>query len=214
MDSIIESSISFCDYILDPMLPAGIPKALLSKCAGVAFFHSVTAAVLVSASSANGIVLRRDTEVDQWSPPSAICMTELGLGITFGVKKSDIIMILMDDDAVKALCGEVQVKLGGNLTAVAGPLAQKGDAIDQGGAVNLSNKGSGVTYCYALTEGFFSSLSLNMGVLVARGKINTDFYKISASPEDIVFKKGSVTIPADSHIPELHKKLNLMVKGE
>lgn len=213
MESLIETSIRICDYMLDPTSP-GIPLYLLSKCAGVAIFHSISAAAVISASTANGIVLRRDDGRDEWSPPSAISMAEVGFGFTFGLKASDIIMVLMDIDAVKAVCGEVQVKLGTNMSVVAGPLANKGQAYDWDGAITLSNKGTGITYCYALSEGVFGGFDLNAGVLVARSKLNTDYYKVEATPEDILFtKKGSVTLPEDSRIPGLHRKLTMMTKG-
>lgn len=212
MDSLIETSIGVCDYMLDPSSP-GIPRTLLSKCAGVAIFHSVSAAAFVSASTANGIVLRRDDGMDEWSPPSAISMGDVGVGITFGVKKSDIIMVLMDDDAVKSMCGEVQLKLGTNMSIVAGPLANKGQAVDIDGAVNLSSKGTGITYCYSLSEGVLAGFDLSAGVIVARSQLNTNFYKSEATPEDILYKRGSVTVPMESRIPELHKKLNMMEKG-
>jgi lipid-binding SYLF domain-containing protein len=213
MDSLIETSIGVCNYMLDPASPGGIPRTLLSKCAGVAIFHSLSAAAFVSASSASGIVLRRDDGMDEWSPPSAVSMKDVGVGITFGVKRSDIIMVLMDDNAVKTMCAGVGLKLGSNVSVVAGPLANKGKAVDYDGDINLSKEGTGITYCYSLSEGVLAGFDINAGVIVAGNKVNSDFYQAQATPEDILFKKGSVSIPSDSRIPELHKKLNMMEKG-
>lgn len=213
MDSLIETSIGVCNYMLDPASPGGIPRTLVSKCAGVAIFHSVSAAAFVSVSSASGILLRRDDGMDEWSPPSAVSIKDVGVGITFGVKKSDIIMVLMDDDAVKTMCAEVGLKLGSNVTVVAGPLASKGKAADYDGDIILSKEGTGITYCYCLSEGVLAGFDINAGVIVVGRKVNLDFYQAEATPEDILFKKGSVSIPSSSRLPELHKKLNMMEKG-
>mmetsp|Transcript_26269 Transcript_26269/g.37651 ORF Transcript_26269/g.37651 Transcript_26269/m.37651 type:complete len:217 (+) Transcript_26269:118-768(+) len=209
MEDLIDQSITVCDYMLDPASPR-IPRTLLSKCAGVAIFHSVSAAAFVSASAANGILLRRDDGFDEWSPPSAISMHNVGVGITFGLKKSDIIMVLMDDTAVQVLSGDKQVQIGANMSVVAGPTEW---AVDQDVAINSSKQGSGLTYCYSLSEGAFAGFSLETGVLSARKQINSDFYKSEASPNVILFARGAVSFPEGSRVPELHKKLNMMERG-
>lgn len=213
MNQLIENAIHVCDFMLDPSSP-NIPKSLLSNCAGVAIFHSVEAGVIISASVANGILLRRDQETGEWSPPSAICMADVGVGGVLGAKKSDIIMVMVGDDVVHEMSAMVQVKLGVNLSLVAGPLTKKGEDFDRNAAFHLSPKGVGVTYCYAHSAGTFVAHEVTAGVLLERGYVNAEFYNSAVKPIDILFKKGSVDIPEESRIPELHKKLEMLVKGE
>lgn len=213
MNVLVENAIRVCDYMLDPSSP-NIPRSLLSNCAGVAIFHSVSAALIVSASAANGILLRRDQETGEWSPPSAICMADVGVGFQFGAKKSDIIMILMGDDVVHEMSGQIQLKLGANLSFVAGPLTKKGEDFDRDAAFQVSPRGATVTYCYAHSEGTFIGHDFNVGILTEKGYVNAEFYNSAAKPIEILFQKGAVEIPEGTRIPELHKKLKMMEKGE
>jgi lipid-binding SYLF domain-containing protein len=213
MNKLIENAIRVCDFMIDPSSP-NIPKSLLSNCAGVAIFHSVEAGAIISASVANGILLRRDQESGEWSPPSALCMADVGVGGVLGAEKSDIIMVMVGDDVVHEMSAMAQLKLGLNLSIVAGPLTKKGEGYDREAAFHLSPRGTGVTYCYAHSAGTFIAHEVTAGVLLERGYVNAEFYNSAAKPIDILFKKGSVEIPEESRVPELHKKLEMIVKGE
>ena len=53
------------------------------------------------------------------------------------------------------------------------------------------------------------------GALVgARSGENKKFYSSDASPHDILFAEGAVTIPDNCRVAELHEKLTLMEQGK
>ena len=62
-------------------------------------------------------------------------------------------MVLIDDAAVKALSGEAQVKLGGQLAIAVGPLGREAE-----GAFNVSYKGAGMTLTYSISKGLFAGI--------------------------------------------------------
>lgn len=204
MDRLIDQSIKTVDHLLNP--PRSCLKALLAECAGVAIFHSVGAALIVSASVAHGIVLKRHGA--EWSPPSAVSMANIGVGLAIGAKTSDIIMILGMDQDVRVLSSQQGIEIGGNLSIKAGPV----DATHEVD-LNASAGGGAITYCYAISEGAFVGASVETGVLTSRPGVNADFYNSGATPEDILFHMGTVKAPEGSRLPELHEKLNLLMEG-
>ena len=206
MEGMIDEGIRICDFMLDPN-SAGIPKDLLQVCCGVALISSAEVALFVSGSRGTGIVLHRDDKTDEWSPPSAVTVSGVGLGLVVGFGKKDIVMVLVDNAAVAALSGEVQVQLGAQVS-VAGPVGREYE-----GTFNLSNRGAGTTFTYAISKGLVSVGNLEGALVCACPRVNKKFYNSDASPHAILFEKGSVTAPAGSRVPELHKKLTMMEKG-
>jgi len=207
MEGMIDEAIRICNYMLDPSNP-GIPRNLLQVCSGVALICAGEAAFFVSGSGGTGIVLRRDDRTDEWSPPSAIGLASVGLGLVVGAQKKDIIMVLVDDAAVNALSGEAQVALGAQIAVALGPVGR-----DYEGGFSLSNKGAGMTFTYSISKGLFAGFNLEGALVGASSGVNRKFYNSDASPHDILFEKGSVTAPAGSRIPELQKKLTMMEQG-
>lgn len=207
MQGMIDNAIRVCSYLLDPKSP-GVPRRLLEVCSGVALVSTVQAGFFVSGSGGSGIVLRRDETTGKWSPPSAIGTGGVGFGLVFGAEIKDIIMVLIDESAVRALSGEVQVKLGGQLAIAAGPLGREAE-----GAFSVSNKGAGVTLTYSIAKGLFAGVNMEGALVGARTAENKKYYNSDASPQDILFKEGAVEIPEGSRIATLHQKLTLMEKG-
>ena len=80
-----------------------------------------TAGFLVSGSGGYGLVVARITE-DVWSAPSLIGVGGMGGGFQVGISKTDAVLILNNEDAVKAFSGKAQVKLGSELSVAAGPV--------------------------------------------------------------------------------------------
>jgi lipid-binding SYLF domain-containing protein len=208
MEGMIENAIRVCNYMLDPKSP-GVPRRLLEVCSGVAFISTAEAGFFISASGGTGIVIRRDESTGKWSPPSAIGTGGVGFGLAFGAEVKDIVMVMIDEAAVRALSGEVQVKLGGQMAIAAGPIGREAE-----GAFTLSNKGAGMTFTYSIVKGLFAGINMEGAIVGARKAENKKFYNSDASPHDILFTEGAVLIPDGSHIPTLHQKLTLMEQGK
>jgi len=212
MEGMIDNAIRTCKYALDPKSP-GVPRKLLEVCSGVAVLNTAQAGFLVSASGGTGVVMRRNMSTGQWSPPSAIGTGGVGFGLVFGADVKDILIVLIDESSVRALSGEAQVKLGGQMGVAVGPLGREVE-----GGFNISNKGAGMTFTYTYSKGLFAGINMEGAVIGARGAENKKFYSFegTVSPEDILFKDGSVTVPANAadKVNELHRLLSLMEKGE
>jgi lipid-binding SYLF domain-containing protein len=210
MEGMVDNAIRTCKYALNPNSP-GVPKKLLEVCSGVAILNSAQAGFLVSASGGTGIILRRDMDTGKWSPPSAIGSGGVGFGLVFGADLKDILIVLIDEASVKTLSGEAQVKLGGQMGVAVGPLGREVE-----GGFALSNKGAGMTFTYTYSKGLFAGINMEGAVLGARNAENKTFYgKDDISPEEILFKEGSVTVPEASagKVEELQKLLTLMEQG-
>lgn len=205
MEGMIWNANHVLDTILDPKTPF-VPRSILQDCKGVALISVIEAGFVFSGNVGTGVVLAQDGN-GKWSPPSAIGMGGVGFGWMFGAAVKDVLLVLMDDPAVNALCGEGQVKLGGEVALALGPVGREVE-----GGINLSNKGSGLTFTYVMSQGLFLGVGLEGAAIGARFKENERFYGKKVSPQEIVLG-GAVSIPEGKGIEDLHRKLDLLKEG-
>merc|ERR1711862_987783 len=125
-----------------------------------------------------------------------------------GAEKKDILILLVDDHAVKALAGEHQIKFGSQLRITAGPVGR-----EIGGDLNFSYDRGDLALSYSFSKGLFAGINLEGAVVGARPKVNKKFYGKDVKASEILYDR-SVVIPENSDIPDLHKKLDLLKEGK
>mmetsp|Transcript_12223 Transcript_12223/g.17615 ORF Transcript_12223/g.17615 Transcript_12223/m.17615 type:complete len:232 (-) Transcript_12223:180-875(-) len=215
MEETIDRTISIFNHWLNQSVNR-IPPSLLSKCAGVAIIHPDDAP---NGHGINGILLRRDDEFDEWSPPVAISAHIISEVIS---GKSNIykIMVFMNQGTLRGLVDRLTPNYNVrfqemNMVLVAGPKDCWEDPIDSSKQWSES-----ATYCYSLSNfGDLNGFTPETGVLKNTDQDNFDFYKRcsmykrSMLPKTILFTRGAVAIPEGSRLPELYKKLNMMQQG-
>eukprot|EP01083_Nonionella_stella_P046998 125823_1 len=135
-------------------------------------------------------------------------MAGVGFGLLVGAEVKDILILLIDDRSIESVSGEHQLKFGSQLGLTAGPIGR-----ELGGDVNLSLERSDIALSYSFSKGLFAGINLEGAILGARSKVNKKFYGKEVKPKEILFDRN-VTIPENSGIEELHKKLDLMKAGE
>ena len=171
-----------------------IPEHVMKEAKGLAILTALKAGFIVSGEGGKGIVIARTAH--GWSGPSGIGTGSAGFGFQAGVQVSEFVLVLNTDDAVKAFAHGANVKIGGDISAAAGPVGRAAGA----GVMPLA-----AIYTYSRNQGLFAGVSLEGTVIAARGDANQKYYGRAVTPEEIL--TGEVKAPAGAKklIGELRK---------
>ncbi|GBG30239.1 SH3 domain-containing YSC84-like protein 1 [Hondaea fermentalgiana] len=166
-----------------------IPREVLMHARGIVFMTQIKGAWLFSGTLGTGIFMKR-LSASKWSPPASIVMTSVGVGLQAGGQKADIVIVLNDDNSVRAFESHGQLKLGGDYAISAGPLGRTIKA-----EFALSGQGFSGMFSYSMSQGFFAGVSLEGVLLVSRATDNRGFYGTrNAHLRNIV--RGDVSVPS------------------
>ncbi|KAJ2784238.1 hypothetical protein H4R18_001226 [Coemansia javaensis] len=164
-----------------------IPADVLQKCRGIAVLSVIKAGFIWSGRVGTGVVCARLPD-GTWSGPSAITTGGMGIGGQIGAQLTEVVMILNDDDAVRAFEENASLQLGSNVSVAAGPVGRSGELA---AAVNTSHV-AGV-YSYSRSKGLFAGVSVEGSVIAQRKDVNREFYGRAAPPELIL--SGEIAPP-------------------
>jgi lipid-binding SYLF domain-containing protein len=148
-----------------------IPSALLDKAEAVAVFPGMLKAGLgIGGRGGSGIISRRVT--GGWSAPAFFKMGGISIGPQIGAAKTDLVLLFMNDDALKGLLGD-KLEIGGEASAAAGPVGRTAAA-----STNL-RLDAGIL-SYSRSKGLFAGLELKGGVINPDNNLNEALYGLKA----------------------------------
>ncbi len=148
-----------------------IPRELLEKAQAIAIFPGVVkAGFIIGGRGGDGVVARRTAS--GWSVPVYYNLGGASIGAQIGVKKTDYIMLFMNDDSLRDLLDE-KVEFGGALSFAAGPVGRT-----VGAGTNPTLDVGVLTY--SMSEGAFIGAALKGAVLTADNSVNNAIYGMSA----------------------------------
>jgi SH3 domain-containing YSC84-like protein 1 len=163
-----------------------IPERLLKESKAIAIIPDVfRAGFFFGGTRGTGVMMVREPE-GPWSNPAFVSLTAGSVGLQFGAKSTDIVMVFKSRDAInKFMTGSF--KLGGSVSGTAGPI--------ESAPVN-SAKGfrDAPIYTYARSSGLFGGLSLEGSELGFDTVRNQKFYGKKLSPRQI-FNDPFLTTP-------------------
>jgi lipid-binding SYLF domain-containing protein len=177
--------------VLNEMMSAkdkAIPGAILEKAEAIAIFPGVKkAGFVVGGQWGRGIISVRDAVTRQWSSPAFLTMTGGSVGAQIGGTEIDVILVIMNRSGVEHLLSN-QVKLGGEISAAAGPVGRAGEA-----STDLQMQAQILSY--SRSRGLFAGVTVNGSVIKEDVDANTRFYEKTLSAEDIVFERAGSSPP-------------------
>lgn len=183
-----------------------IPLDLIKKAKGVAIISQIKAGFLFTGIVGTGIVLAQTAD-GSWSGPYSIGTGGAGVGFQVGASKTDSVIVLNSDDAVKVFTGKAQVRLGADLQVAAGPLGR-----DASVDVGIGDKGVAPAFAYSHSKGLFAGVSLQGLVITGRPGDNEAFYGRKVTAEEVLSGKLAPAVQ-DDNVAELHKLLNAIMQG-
>jgi len=169
-------------FLADPGRPESalnaIPKAVLQSARGLAVFQVLKAGFVFSGKAGSGIVIARLPD-GSWSAPSCIATGGLGWGLQIGADITDFVIVLNNEDAVRAFSLGGNLTIGGNVSATAGP-------IGTGGSIQAALAHPTPMFSYSKSKGLFAGMSLEGTALIERKDANRDFYGSPVPARDIL----------------------------
>lgn len=155
-----------------------IPHELLEKAKGIAVFPGVVkGAFIVGGRGGHGVVARRTAT--GWSVPVFYNIGGASFGPQIGVKKTDYIMLFMNDATLNNI-GE-KLEFGGDLSFAAGPV---------GRTAGVGVKPDTAVLTWSKSEGAFIGASLKGAAITADNGKNKAVYGMTA--QEILANPASV----------------------
>jgi lipid-binding SYLF domain-containing protein len=150
---------------------SSIPKELLDRAEAVAVFPGMLkAGFVVGGRGGSGLISRRVT--GGWSAPAYFNMGGASVGLQIGAAKTDLVLLFMNDDALKGLLGD-KLEIGGEASAAAGPVGRSAAA-----STNL--KLDAGILSYSRSKGLFAGLELKGAVINPDNNLNEALYGLKA----------------------------------
>jgi lipid-binding SYLF domain-containing protein len=159
-----------------------IPRNVLRHSKGLAIMTVVKAGFIFSGKGGQGVVVARTGH--GWSGPSFIVTGGAGWGLQIGAQVTDFVIVLNNDDAVRAFSRGGNVTIGADVSAVAGPVGRTAE-----GAVAPT----AAVYTYSKSKGLFAGVSLEGAVIGTQKDSNFRYYGRPVRADEIL--NGRVAPP-------------------
>jgi lipid-binding SYLF domain-containing protein len=183
-------------------IPDDIPQSVIDKADCIVVLPSVVKfAIGVGGSYGRGVMTCRGGEdfKGPWGAPTMMALEGGSFGFQLGGQATDFVLLLMSPRSAKSILTS-KVKLGGDVSAAAGPVGRNASA-----ETDVTLRAEILSYSRA--RGLFAGISLSGSTLRADNDANKNLYGKEVSAQDIVFK-GAVEAPksAELLLDELNKK--------
>jgi lipid-binding SYLF domain-containing protein len=143
-----------------------IPTELLQRARGIAVIPNVFRGGLIFGARRGRGVVAVKSERGEWSNPAFITLTGGSFGWQAGAESTDLVLIFANDNAVKNMHSG-KFTLGGDASAVAGPLGRRAAA-----AVTFRAE----VYGYVRSRGLFAGAAFEGARLALDKNTNARFY--------------------------------------
>jgi lipid-binding SYLF domain-containing protein len=166
----------------------GIPNDLLAKAKCVAIVPGDKKfAFVFGGSYGRGVATCRTAS--GWSAPMFVAIDGGSVGYQIGGSSTDLVMLFMNDHALKSLLGD-KFKLGADVSVAAGPVGRKATA-----ATDLRLNAEILSY--SRSKGLFAGVSLNGAVMQADKSGDHSMYGHDVDRHQIL--DGSIPVPPSAN---------------
>lgn len=149
-----------------------IPRDLLDKAEAIAVFPGVVkAAFIVGGNGGQGVISRRTR--NGWSAPGFFNIGGGSFGAQIGAQKTDIVLLIMNEEGVKGLL-EDKFEMGGEASVAAGPVGR------QASASTNTTLDAGIL-SYSRSKGAFIGVALKGAVISPDNDLNQAVYGVKAT---------------------------------
>jgi len=183
-------------------IPDDIPQDVLDKADCVVVLPSVVKfAIGIGGSYGRGVMTCRGGKDFQgsWGPPTMMALEGGSFGLQLGGQATDFVLLLMSPRSAQNILVS-KVKLGGDVSAAAGPVGRTASA-----ETDVTLRAEILSYSRA--RGLFAGISLSGSTLRPDNDANKSLYGKELSAQDIVFKHAVPPPPsAELLLATLEKK--------
>ena len=170
----------------------GIPHDLLERAKCVAIVPGEEkAAFIFGGTYGKGLAVCRNGNA--WSAPMFLAVGEGSFGFQIGGSFTDVVLLFMNDHALKSLLSD-KFKLGGDASVAAGPVGRQASA-------DTDLKLNAEILSYSRSKGAFAGISLSGAVVQADKSGDKAMYGSNVTRQEIL--GGRVKIPAAARSLEM-----------
>jgi lipid-binding SYLF domain-containing protein len=169
--------------------PDSIPQSVLDRADCVAILPSVLKfAIGIGGRFGRGVMTCRSGSDFRgpWGAPTMMRMGGGSVGLQLGGQATDFVLLLMSPRSAQSMLRS-KVKLGGDVSAAAGPVGRTASA-----ATDITLRAEILSY--SRSRGLFGGISLEGSTLRADNGANRNLYGKDIPAQDIVFK-NAVPVP-------------------
>jgi lipid-binding SYLF domain-containing protein len=161
----------------DPTLES-FPALLAEAKAVLVVPELVKAGFIFGGEGGYGVLLVRDPETGEWSPPAFYTMAAASVGLQIGVQVSKVLFLIMTEGGLEAMMSD-KLTLGADASIAAGPI---GAGIEASTTFNAEVD----IYSFAHTKGLFGGVSFEGAVLVPDDDANEAYYGKAVAARGVV----------------------------
>ena len=191
-------------------VPDNIPQSVIDKADCVVILPGVVKfAIGIGGSYGRGVMTCRSGQnfTGAWSAPTMMALEGGSFGLQLGGQATDFVLLLMNSRAASSILSS-KVKLGGDVSAAAGPVGRNASA-ETDIALNAQ------ILSYSRAKGLFAGISLAGSTLRPDNSGNKTLYGKEINARDIVFNKAVPAPPSASvMLATLNKKSPKLVAGK
>ncbi|MCI5865068.1 lipid-binding SYLF domain-containing protein [Cloacibacillus porcorum] len=167
---------------------------------GVAIFPAVTKAGLgIGGQTGEGVVFLRQSN-GRWTGPAFMGISGASIGFQIGVQSVGLVLVITNEQGLRAFTGGNSFKLGADVAIAAGPVGRDTSAATDGRA-----KAS--IYSYSMSKGLFAGISIDGSVINQNRDANKAYWGRDISAANALKKPAT-----DKRVTPLIKALNNLVK--
>ena len=197
----LDRLIKECDIVFKESveIPEGIPQKLLKKATGIVIFPStVKGAFFLGGRYGEGVVLYRNPETGQWSPPAFFTVSGLSFGWQIGGQAIDLIFVIPTERGFEGMLDN-KINVGTNSALVIGPVGRNAEL-----GADIALKGG--IFTYSRSKGLFAGIGLKGLAIDSNNKANDSYYTPGISTRDILmYGKVKPTKEAQNLIATISK---------
>jgi SH3 domain-containing YSC84-like protein 1 len=175
-------------------IPDDIPQSVIDKADCVVVLPSVLKfAIGIGGSYGRGVMTCRSGEdfKGPWGAPTMMALEGGSFGLQLGGQATDFVLLLMSPRSASSILSS-KVKLGGDVSAAAGPVGRNASA-----ETDVTLRAEILTYSRA--RGLFAGISLAGSTLRPDNNANEALYGKKIDAKDIVLK-GAVPPPSSANL--------------
>jgi lipid-binding SYLF domain-containing protein len=145
----------------------GIPADILQRARGIAVIPNLIRGGFVFGGRRGRGVLAIRAPNGEWSNPALITLTGGSIGAQFGAESADVVLVFANDRSVRNIAGG-KFTLGGDATAIAGPLGRR---------TQTAVTGRAEVYVYMHSRGLFAGAAFEGTRLDVDEQASAAFYR-------------------------------------
>ena len=175
-------------------IPDNVPQDVIDKADCVVVLPSVLKLAFgIGGSYGRGVMTCRGGKTfhGPWSAPTMMALEGGSFGLQLGGQATDFVLLLMSPKSASSIL-ESKVKLGGDVSAAAGPVGRNASA-----ETDVTMRAEILSYSRA--RGLFAGISLSGSTLRPDNDANKKLYGKEVSAKAIVFSKA-VPAPASAKL--------------